>query len=91
MLLNNSLKQSIYEIDAFLDNYTLGTLIIDDKKAYLQLDIGKLLELDGTFKIEVINNREYIPITYNQVLNTIDKYMHAPLFAGFPARVKQKR
>lgn len=91
MLLNNSIKQSIYEIDAFLDNYTLGTLIIDDKKAFLQLDIGELIELDDTFKIEVINNRQYIPVTYNQVLNTIDKYMDAPLFAGFSARVKPKQ
>lgn len=91
MLLNNSIKQSIYEIDAFLDNYMLGTLIIDDKKAYLQLDNGELLKLDDTFKIEVINDREYILVTYDQVLNAIDKYMHAPLFAGFPARVKQKQ
>ncbi|MCB7071190.1 hypothetical protein LIZ76_14720 [Caldibacillus sp. 210928-DFI.2.22] len=91
MLLNNSMKQSIYEIDAFLENYTLGTLIIDDKKAYLELDIGELIELDDTFKIQVINNREYIPVTYNQAINTIDKYMNAPLFAGFLARVKQKR
>lgn len=78
-------------IDAYLDNWTLGALIFDDGQPCLQLDIGELIELDDSYQIEVIAEGKYYPITYNQVLNTIDKYMDAPLFAGFPARVKQKR
>jgi hypothetical protein len=81
-------RQSIYQIDAFLENFILGTLIVENNEAYLLLSDGKELMLDDSYKIEVINGLEYHPITYDQAINTVEKYMRTPLFAGFEARVR---
>jgi len=74
-------------IDAYLDNYTLGTLIVDDGQAYLELEIGELITLDDSYKIEVINGGEYQPITYHEAITRMSTDGWA-LFAGLTARVK---
>lgn len=88
MLLTDSLKHSIHLIDAYLDNFTLGILIVDDGQAYLQLDIGELITLDESFEIEVINGNEYHPVTYDEAVNTISTDGWS-LYAGLKAKVKK--
>jgi hypothetical protein len=82
-------RQSICQIDAFLENYILGTLIVENNEAYLLLSDGKELELDNSYRIEVINGIEYHPITYEQAINTHEKYMKTPLYAGMYCRVRR--
>lgn len=88
MLLTDSLKQTIYEIDAFLGGYTLGTLIIEDGQALLELSNGKYLHMNDSFQIEVITDSGKYLISYQQAISTIstDGWY---LYAGFQAMVKQ--
>ncbi|UTI42443.1 hypothetical protein [Niallia sp. RD1] len=86
-MLTDSLKQSIYMIDAFLMQKQYGTLIVDDGQAYLDLPVGELITLNDSFKIEVINDGEYISITYDEAVNTMSTDGWS-LFAGLQARVK---
>lgn len=86
MLLEESLKQHVYNIDATIDNYTLGRLIVDGDKAIVQTD-DRIITLNKTFKIEIIKNYEYVPITYNQVFTlSTDGW---PLLAGCQVRIKR--
>lgn len=79
-------KQSIYEIDAFLNKSTLGRIIIDNNKAYLYTD-DQQIEISSDDDIKIANGYDYIDVTYNQLINTIcdDGW---PLFAGKTALVK---
>ena len=86
-MLTDSLKQSIYMIDAFLMQKQYGTLIVDDGQAYLELAVGELITLNNKYEIEVINDGEYIPITYDEAVNTMSTDGWS-LFAGLQARVK---
>lgn len=86
-MLTDSLKQSIYMIDAFLIQKQYGTLIVDDGQAYLELAVGELITLNNKYEIEVINDGEYIPITYDEAVNTMSTDGWS-LFAGLQARVK---
>lgn len=88
MLLNDSLKHSIHMIDAFLIGRQFGTLIVDDSVAYLQLPIGELIKLNDSFEIEVINDSEYISITYEQAIHTMSSDGWS-LYAGLDCRVRQ--
>lgn len=91
MLLNNSLKQSIRLIDAFLDNFTLSTLIVKNGQALLELEIGEYLQLNDNYEIQIITDNGYYPITYQQAINTYcNDIPDQPLFAGFDARVRLK-
>lgn len=90
MKLSDFIKHTISHIDAYLDNYTIGTLIIDDGQAYLELDIGELITLDDSYKIEVINgDGKYHPITYHQAITTMCTDGWA-LYGGFKTRVRKK-
>ena len=86
-MLTDSLKQSIYMIDAFLMQKQYGTLIVDVGRAYLDLPVWELITLNNSFEIEVINDGEYIPITYDEAVNTMSTDGWS-LFAGLQARVK---
>lgn len=78
-------------INAFLDNYTLGTLIIENGQVFLELEIGELIQLNDSFIIEVFDGQKYHTITYEQALNTYCADMpDCLLFAGFECRVKRK-
>jgi len=86
-MLTDSLKQSIYMIDAFLMQKQYGTLIVDDGQAYLDLPVGELITLNDSFEIEVINDGEYIPITFEEAVNTMSTDGWS-LYGGLQARVK---
>ena len=89
-ILTDHIKQTIREIDAFLDQYTIGTLIIENGQVSLLLENNDEIQLDDSFIIEVFDGSQYHTITYEQALNTYCS--DAPewhLFAGLEARVKK--
>ncbi|MDE8562762.1 hypothetical protein PNH38_02555 [Anoxybacillus rupiensis] len=91
-ILSESIKYTTRKIDAFLENYTIGTLVIENRQAFLQLEIGELIALNNSFEIQVFAGGKYHTITYEQALNTYCSDMpECPLFAGFECRVKQKK
>lgn len=87
-MLNDHIKQTVRTIDAFLENYTLGTLIIDGDTVSLETGRGEIV-LDETYVIEVYNDGKYHPITYDQARNTMSRDGWS-LYAGLEARAKKK-
>lgn len=88
-ILSESIKYTTRKIDAFLENYTIGTLIIENGQALLQMEIGELIKLNDSFEIEVFAGGAYHTITYEQAINTFCSDMpDCPLFAGLECRVK---
>lgn len=85
-MLNDHIKRTTREIDAFLENYTIGTLIVDGDTVSLEAKSGEIL-LDETYVIEVFAGGKYHPITYEQARNTMSRDGW-PLYAGLEARVK---
>jgi hypothetical protein len=76
-------------IDAFLEQYTLGTLIVENGQAFLELGIGELIALNDSFEIQVFNGEKYHNITYQEAINTFcSDDLETPLFAGLECRVK---
>ena len=89
-ILSESIKYTTRKIDAFLDQYTLGTLIIENEQAFLVTENDEI-QLDDSFIIEVFAGGQYHTITYPQVLNTFCSDMpDCPLYAGLEARIKRK-
>ncbi len=89
-ILIDHMKQTIRKIDAFIDNYTIGTLIIEKGQAFLETEIGELIVLNDSFEIQVLAGSQYHTITYEQATNTFCS--DAPewhLFAGFECRVRK--
>lgn len=86
-MLNDHIKRTTREIDAFLENYTLGTLIIENSEVSFETKNGEIV-LDETYAIEVFAGGKYHPITYDQARNTMSRDGW-PLYAGLEARVKK--
>lgn len=90
-ILSESIKYTTRKIDAFIDNYTLGTLIIENGQAFLQTEIGEFVKLNDSFIIEVYDGSQYHGISYQEAISTFCADMpDCPLFAGLEARVKRK-
>jgi hypothetical protein len=90
-ILIDHMQYTTRKIDAFLENYTIGTLIIENGQAFLQLEIGELIQPNDSFIIEVFDGEKYNCISYEQALNTYCS--DAPdwhLFAGLKCRIKRK-
>ena len=88
-ILSESIKYTTRMIDAFLDQYTLGTLIIENEQAFLVTENDEI-QLDDSFIIEVFAGGKYHTITYEQASNSYCSDMpDCPLFAGFECRVKK--
>ena len=88
-ILSESIQYTTRKIDAFLDQYTLGTLIIENEQAFLVTENDEI-QLDDSFIIEVFAGGAYHTITYEQAINTFCSDMpDCPLFAGLEARVKK--
>ncbi|MEK4495127.1 hypothetical protein [Ureibacillus sp. FSL W8-0352] len=87
-MLSEHIKRTTREIDAFLENYTLGTLIVDGDTVSLETKHGEIV-LDESYVIEVFAGNQYHTITYDQARNTMSSDGW-PLYAGFEARVKKK-
>lgn len=90
-ILSDHIRYTTRMIDAFLEQYTIGTLIIENRQAFLQLEIGEFIQLNDSFLIEIFAGGAYHTITYQQAINTFCADMpDCPLFAGLEARVKRK-
>lgn len=87
MILSDHIKQTVRTIDAFLDNYTLGTLIIENDTVSLETEKDEIL-LDDSYIIEIFDGKKYHPITYSDAVSTISNDGW-PLYAGLEARVKK--
>ena len=87
-MLSDHIKRTTREIDAFLERYTLGTLIIDGDTVSLETKHGEIV-LDETYVIEVFDGEKYHPITYDKARNTMSSDGW-PLYAGLEARAKKK-
>ncbi|MFT8321680.1 MAG: hypothetical protein ABF649_12300 [Bacillus sp. (in: firmicutes)] len=83
-----TLSHAIHMIDAYLMQRQYGTLVVDDGQAYLELAVGELITLNNKHDIEVLNDGEYLSITFEQAVNTMSTDGWS-LFAGLQARVKQ--
>lgn len=86
-MLSDHIKQTVRTIDAFLENYTLGTLIVDGDTVSLETKHGEIV-LDESYVIEVYGDGKYHPITFDQAKNTMSRDGW-PLYAGLEARVKK--
>jgi hypothetical protein len=86
-MLNDHIKRTVRTIDAFLENYTLGTLIVDGDTVSLETKNGEIV-LDESYVIEVFDGEKYHQITYDQARSTISSDGW-PLYAGLKARVKK--
>ncbi|MBB6176415.1 MULTISPECIES: hypothetical protein [Anoxybacillus] len=87
-MISDHIKRTTREIDAFLENYTLGTLIVDGDTVSLETKNGEI-KLDETYIIEVFDGEKYHPITYDKARNTMSSDGW-PLYAGLEARAKKK-
>lgn len=85
-MLNGHIKRTTREIDAFLENYTIGTLIVDGDTVSLETKSGEIV-LDESYVIEVFAGNQYHTITYDQARNTMSRDGW-PLYAGLETRVK---
>lgn len=89
--LHESMQNTISQLDAIIDGWTLGRLIIDLGHCFLALEIGEVILLNhGQFEIEVKNDVEFVPVTVNQILttNSTDGWL---LFTGLDTRIREKR
>ena len=89
-ILSESIQYTTRKIDAFLDQYTIGTLIIENGQVSLLLENNDEIQLDDSFIIEVFDGQKYHTITLEQAINTFCADMpNCPLYAGLEARVKK--
>lgn len=89
--LHESIQDTISQIDAIIDGWTLGRLIVEGGHCFLVLPIGEVVLLDtDDFEIEVQNDNEFVPVTINQIMTTLstDGWY---LFAGSDCRIRQRR
>lgn len=85
-MLVEHIRRTTRQIDAFLENYTLGTLIVYEDIVSLETKNGEIV-LDESYVIEVFGGGKYHIITYEQA-RTISSDGW-PLYAGLEARVKK--
>lgn len=85
------LSNSIKETTDRVDGYATGILIVERDKQIVSLLIDDvLLPLRDHDHIEVRNgDGSYFQITRKEALETMDRGMDAPLFAGLYCRVKK--
>jgi len=89
-ILSESIQYTTRKIDAFLDQYTLGTLIIENGQVSLLLENNDEIQLNDSYIIEVFDGTKYHSITLEQALNTYcSDAQEWHLYAGFECRVKK--
>jgi hypothetical protein len=84
-----NLSRSVRQTSDIAGGYAVGTLVIENGKAYVQKDDGEIIEITPEQSIEVFRDepREYICITYEEAINTMTSDGW-PLYAGLDVRVK---
>jgi|GEM_PF-2474260 len=85
-LLANSLQQTINRIDALLDGWTYGYLVIEDGQAYLELENEDLVPVTEDHYLEAENGDHFQHLTRADLeKKTLDGW---PAYAGLLARMK---
>jgi hypothetical protein len=84
--LTKHINQTTDRIDAALDGWTLGVLVIEDGRVELQLDDNSLIPVPTGAVLEIKNGSGWEPLA-NSDLRLLDRYGW-PLFAGLDARMK---
>jgi hypothetical protein len=87
MLITDSIRKSINQIDAFLDGWTFGRLVIKPEGVSLQVEDGSLLPVPAGCILEVMNGDEWQRLTPADLTMTTREGW--PLYAGLEARMKQ--
>lgn len=77
------LIRSIEKTANIAAGYTVGTLVIENEQAYLQLDDNSIVPIQGT--IEVKNGDHWQRLTLADILRTTSEGW--PAYAGMDARV----
>ncbi|MFD2681489.1 hypothetical protein [Bacillus seohaeanensis] len=83
----DKLQQSIRNTCDMLDGYTIGTLIVEGGRAYMQTETGEEIDLQPYEQIEVYTGGEYKRISYGEVVSTVSSD-NWPAYAGLDCRVK---
>ena len=87
--LTKHIKETTACIDAALDNWTLGNLVIEDSQAYLQLKDGSLIPVPADAVLEVKNGDLWTPVSAEMLqARTREGW---PAYAGLLARMKERR
>jgi hypothetical protein len=83
------LSRSIRQTADITSGYIVGTLVIENGKAYVSKENGEEIEITPQQSIEVYSEgeRQYVPVTYEAAVNTMSTDGW-PLFAGLDVRVK---
>jgi hypothetical protein len=83
------LARNIRQTADIAGGYIVGTLVIENGKAYVQKDNGELIEITPKQSIEVYNegDRKYVKISYEDAVTTMSTDGWS-LFAGLDVRVK---
>lgn len=77
-------KQSIQEIDAFLNKSILGHIVILNNEAFLYTTTD-IIKLNKDHKIKVANRRVYVDVKYDDIFKLCDFGMY--LYAGRTALI----
>jgi hypothetical protein len=83
----DKLQQSIRNTCDMLDGYTIGTLIVEGGRAYMQTETGEEIDLQPYEQIEVYTGGKYKRISYGEVVSTVSSD-NWPAYAGLDCRVK---
>jgi hypothetical protein len=59
-MLSDHIRYTTRMIDAFLNQYTIGTLVIENGQAFLKLENGELIMLNDSFIIEALESGQTI-------------------------------
>jgi len=81
------LLRSIEKTADIAAGYTVGTLVIENAQAFLQLESGTIIPANDT--VEVKNNNHWQRLTQADILRTTSEGW--PAYAGMDARMKPGR
>lgn len=82
----SSIQKSINQIDALLDGWTFGRLVIEPDGTYIQPDDGSLLPVPDECTLEVLNGDEWQQLNQADLARkTVEGW---PAYAGLDARFK---
>lgn len=83
--LTKHINQTTDRIDAALDGWILGVLVIEDGQANLQLDDNSLIPVPANVCLELKNGGVWQRLTETDCQLAVEGW---PLFAGLDARMK---
>lgn len=84
----NSLQKSCNQIDALLDGWTFGRLVVDAGQASLELETGEMLPVPDSAALEVRNGDQWEQVSAKMLqARTAEGW---PAYAGLEVRIKER-